>query len=149
MTDKGDMADGRDKGLSVQIFGRDYYLSTDADRDDDHIREVAALVDEKMRQIDREQGSRSAYHVAVLAGLDLVDELLRLKKELMGAQDEIASRTSRLSASLGRVLHDETAEDDDVDWLDVDGERRRGQAARGPVEDGQRAGDDGERGSKP
>ena len=141
------MADSGDRGLCVQIFGRDYHLSTDEDRDDDHIREVAALVDEKMRQIDREQGSRSAYHVAVLAGLDLVDELLRLKKELMGAQDEIASRTLRLSASLGRVLEDEAAEDDDVDWLDVDGERRGAQATGTPVEDGQRAGDDVERGS--
>ena len=138
------MADSRDQGLSVQIFGREYHLSTDADRDDDHIREVAALVDEKMRQIDREQGSQSAYHVAVLAGLDLVDELLRLKKELMAAQDDIASRTSRLSDSLGRVLQDETPGDDDVDWLDVDGERRAAPATKAPVQDG----DDGERGPK-
>ena len=139
------MADSRDKGLPVQIFGKEYHLSTDADRDDDHIREVAALVDEKMRQIDREQGSQSAYHVAVLAGLDLVDELLRLKKELTAAQNDIASRTSRLSASLGRVLQDDAAEDDDVDWLDVDGERRAAPATRAPVQDG----DDGEESVKP
>ena len=145
------MADSKDKGLSVQIFGKEYHLAGDPERGDDHIREVAAIVDERMRQIDREHGSQSAYHKAILAGLDLVDELLRLKAQLSAAQEEISARTSRLSASLGRVLGDaaatdETSKDDAVEWLDVNNERRAPQTATPPSE---QRDDDGEGASRP
>ena len=98
------MSDTRDQVLAVRICGKEYHLARDPDKSVDHIREVAALVDEKMRLMAQEHGGQSGFHSALLAGLDLVDELFRLREEFDSAQSDIAGRTSRLSESLGRIL---------------------------------------------
>lgn len=110
------MSDTRDQGLSVQICGKEYHLARDPDKTEDHIREVAALVDEKMRQIAEEHGQQSGFHTALLAALDLVDELFCLREDYDSAQSDIAARTSRLSESLGRILEGGTFE-----WTSADG----------------------------
>ncbi len=97
------MSDIRDQ-VAVRIFGREYHLTRDPDKTVDHIREVAALVDEKMLLITQEHGAQSGFHSALLAGLDLIDELFRLRDEYDSAQSDISGRTSRLSESLGRRL---------------------------------------------
>ncbi len=94
------MSDIRDQ-VAVRIFGKEYHLTRDPDKTVDHIREVAALVDEKMLLIAQEHGAQSGFHSALLAGLDLIDELFRLKDEFDSAQSDISGRTSRL---LGRIL---------------------------------------------
>lgn len=94
------MSDIRDQ-VAVRIFGKEYHLTRDPDKTVDHIREVAALVDEKMLLIAQEHGAQSGFHSALLAGLDLIDELFRLRDEYDSAQSDISGRTSRL---LGRIL---------------------------------------------
>jgi len=98
------LADTRDQVLAVRIFGKEYHLARDPDKTVDHIRQVAALVDEKMRLIAQDHEAQSAFHTALLAGLDLVDELFD------SAQSDIAGRTSRLSESLGRILEGSSVE---------------------------------------
>ena len=109
------MSDARDQVLAVRIFGKEYHLARDPDKTVDHIRQVAELVDEKMRLIAQEHGTQSGFHTALLAGLDLVDELLRLRDEYDSAQSDIAGRTSRLSESLGRIL-----EGGSLEWTSAD-----------------------------
>ena len=93
------MSDIRDQ-VAVRIFGKDYHLTRDPDKTVDHIREVAALVDEKMHLMAQEHGAQSGFHSALLAGLDLIDELFRLRDEYDSAQSDISGRTSKL---LGRI----------------------------------------------
>ena len=104
------MADTRDQVLAVRIFGKEYHLARDPDKTVDHIRQVAALVDEKMRLIAQDHEAQSAFHTALLAGLDLVDALFQLRDEFDSAQSDIAGRTSRLSESLGRILEGSSVE---------------------------------------
>ena len=108
------MSDIRNQ-VAVRIFGKEYHLTRDPDKTVDHIREVAALVDEKMRLMAQEHGAQSGFHSALLAGLDLIDELFRLKDEFDSAQSDISDRTSRLSESLGKIL-----EGGSVEWASAD-----------------------------
>ena len=105
------MSNIRDQ-VAVRIFGKDYHLTRDPDKTVDHIREVAALVDEKMRLMAQEHGAQSGFHSALLAGLDLIDELFRLRDEYDSAQSDISGRTSRL---LGRMR-----EEGSIEWASAD-----------------------------
>ncbi|MEO0082045.1 MAG: cell division protein ZapA [candidate division WOR-3 bacterium] len=56
----------------VKILGNEY--SVRADRDGDHVLQVAQIVDRKMREIDRQYQQGSTVRTAVLACMNLVDE---------------------------------------------------------------------------
>ena len=91
---------------SVNIFGRTYTIAASSEQAPEQIRLVAQLVDEKMRQVHQEHSGHSLLQLAVLVGLDLVDELLQLKAEYDSAESNIIQRTTKLNASLGRLFSD-------------------------------------------
>ena len=86
----------------VNIFGKSYTLSTEG-QDVEHMRQIAHMVDTHMRKIE-EEGQRSPLQIAVTAGLNLVDELFELEAEYESVESDIEARTSRLTASLGRLF---------------------------------------------
>jgi cell division protein ZapA len=86
----------------VNIFGKNYTLSTEG-HDADHLRKIADMVDTHMREIEGE-GHRSPLQVAVVAALNLIDELFELQAEYESVESDIENRTSRLTASLGRLF---------------------------------------------
>ena len=63
----------------VKIYGRDYYVKGSASSD--YIKEVAAYVDEKMTDLSSKNASLSMSKIAVLAALNITDELFRLNQE--------------------------------------------------------------------
>ena len=87
--------------IRVQIFGKVHQLR--ADDDPEHIRKVADLVDAKMNHIADHGGGADSYSVAVLAALELADELLRLREELSHYQGAVSDESDRLAALLERV----------------------------------------------
>jgi cell division protein ZapA len=65
--------DSSDKGyVTVEIYDQVYHLSG---QDPDHIRELAARVDAKMRAVAAHGRTVDSLRVAVLAALNLADEL--------------------------------------------------------------------------
>jgi len=60
----------------VNIFGNDYRVISD-DLDPERIKEVAEIVDARMKEIHREFPLPSTTKIAVLACLNLVDEYLQ------------------------------------------------------------------------
>jgi len=67
------------KSVIVSVFGSDYNVK--ADSDGEHVQEVAAIVDRKMKEIDRQFQQTSSTRTAVLACLNLVDEHLGQRRE--------------------------------------------------------------------
>jgi cell division protein ZapA len=67
------------KTLKVNIYGTDYPIRGDADVD--YILKVAEYVDQKMREIDRQLVSKSPLKVAILAALNITDELFHERLE--------------------------------------------------------------------
>lgn len=88
----------------VSINGKNYAIELEPGDTPEHVRDVAQLVDAAMRNV-REAGHLVApVHTAVLAGLNLIEELFRLQSDYQAAETDIAQRASRLTASLGRVF---------------------------------------------
>ena len=63
---------GASEYVTVEIYDQVYHLSG---QDTDHIRELAACVDAKMRAVASQGRTADSLRVAVLAALNLADEL--------------------------------------------------------------------------
>ena len=67
------------KTLRVNIYGTEYPIRGIAD--EEYILKVAEYVDAKMREIDQKVAVKSALKVAILAALNVTDELFRERLE--------------------------------------------------------------------
>ena len=87
----------------VKIFDKHYTLGVDQDHSAEHVQQLAQMVDEHMHEIKREIGG-SPLQVAILASLNLVEELLSLQQDYASTEANIALRTSQLATSLGHLF---------------------------------------------
>jgi cell division protein ZapA len=87
--------------VTVEIYDQIYHLSG---QDTEHIRELAARVDAKMRAVAAQGRTVDSLRVAVLAALNLADELAQA-----GGADALLGHTR--AANL-RGLLDEVLEED-------------------------------------
>ena len=92
--------------VKVRILDREYSFASKGEEADAHIREVAHLVDEKMREVGRNARDAAPLQAAVLAGLELVDELLRMQRDVSSVEEDISERTNRLTESLGQLFRE-------------------------------------------
>jgi cell division protein ZapA len=86
--------------LKINIFGTEYPIKSDSATETEYIQKVAEYVDKKMREIDTSAQAKSSLKVAILAALNITDELFqeRLSKESL--HDEISGKLKRLSDTL-------------------------------------------------
>jgi cell division protein ZapA len=84
------------EAVKVTILGQDFSVAS-ADGEE-HLRRVAAFVDDKMRQITVDGKVASSYTAAVLAALNIASEYQKLRDE----QVEIQATIERLTARLGQ-----------------------------------------------
>ena len=94
----------------VEIYDQVYHLRG---VDPVYIAHLASIVDEKMRAVSAHGGTVDSLRVAVLAALNIADELNTLREsynELAGAQQStqssLRSRADSLSGMLDEVLSD-------------------------------------------
>ena len=90
--------------ITVEIYDQTYHLSG---QDADHIRELAAQVDAKMRAVAAQGRTVDSLRVAVLAALNLADESRR-RVENTG----VAARVGHARAASLRGLLDEVLEEE-------------------------------------
>jgi cell division protein ZapA len=86
----------------VAIFGSSYALR--GGRDDQYLQELAAVVDRKMREVADHTGSDDAARTAILAALNLADELFQHREQQSGERIEVRERVARLAGTLGDAL---------------------------------------------
>lgn len=94
----------------VEIYDQVYHLRG---VDPVYIAQLAATVDQKMRAVSQHGGTVDSLRVAVLAALNIADELHNLRQsyaELTGqqqtSQSNLRHRTDSLSGMLDEVLSD-------------------------------------------
>ena len=92
----------------VEIYDQIYQLRG---TDPEHIQRLATLVDGKMRAVSAHGATVDSLRVAVLAALNIADELLALRTRfdsltgsLNQAQSNVRSRTGSLAGMLDEVL---------------------------------------------
>jgi cell division protein ZapA len=80
-----------------EIFGQSCAVKAGADTGS--VEALAALVDSQMKDVGRSSGAADTVRVAVLAALNLADELFRLRRELNDREfDPRLPRTARAVA---------------------------------------------------
>jgi cell division protein ZapA len=97
--------------VSVEIYDQTYNLRAS---DPEYIQKLAAMVDGKMRAVSANGSTVDSLRVAVLAALNIADELLRLQEHnrmLRGSVNEgqttLRSRAISLTGLLDSVLDPE------------------------------------------
>ena len=88
------------KSVDVEIFGGTYSIKGEADPE--YVRQLARLVDEKMRTLAKRSPSTvSAQRIAVLAAVNMADELYRLKNRQRKVEEMVHKKTGDLFEMLG------------------------------------------------
>jgi cell division protein ZapA len=94
----------------VEIYDQVYQLSG---TDPDHIEHLAALVDDKMRAVSASGSTVDSLRVAVLAALNIADELEELReryhRSIHATELSIQSRAGSLMHMLDTVLEERRA----------------------------------------
>ena len=87
--------------VQVQILGQQ--LSIRGEADQDYILGVAGYVDRKMREITEKLPVASLSKVAILASLNIADELFKERASRESDSVSLTDRTARLHAVLDRL----------------------------------------------
>jgi cell division protein ZapA len=89
-------------GKKIQIYGKTYSLKSSSSEVD--AEEVAAYVDSKMKELANASSKTSTLDLAILAALNIAQELLELKNHA-GEKDEAEEKKIRqLVAALDKEL---------------------------------------------
>lgn len=88
----------------VEIFGTVYPVR--AEQDPEYLRELADVVDSKMREIASKLSTPDPTKVAVLAALNLTDEWIQCRNRQEGERNGIRERVETLAGRLEEALQD-------------------------------------------
>jgi cell division protein ZapA len=88
--------------ISVEIHGQRYPIRSTLDRE--YVTRLASYVDEKMRAAADSAPTGDALRLAVLAALNVADELFRCRDGTIARNGELAERAGELERLLDRVL---------------------------------------------
>ncbi len=107
---RAEMAAREAGAVVVDIYDQIYQLRG---TDPQHIERLASIVDGKMRAVSAHGATVDSLRVAVLAALNIADELLTLRARydtlagsLNQAQSNVRSRTGSLAGMLDEVLEE-------------------------------------------
>ena len=87
--------------VKVTIYGTEYPVKGDADSQ--YIEEVAAYVEEKMREVAQGLSVKSTTKVAILTALNITDELFTVRRSTSDESEEIHNRISDLTERVKEV----------------------------------------------
>jgi cell division protein ZapA len=106
------------EAVEVTIFNQTYRLRSRSDQE--HVREVARLVDERMRQISSQVTTHDVVKIAVLTALNIADEMQNLRNYY---EQEVQPLLSRLNENQEEVEKEgegrnEPAPDQPPSWFE-------------------------------
>ena len=80
--------------VEIRVFGQTYTVKTDAD--DAHIQEVARYVNETIEEILKKTKSVSSLNVAILAALNIAEDLLKEKEKRKALLHDVGAKSRDL-----------------------------------------------------
>ena len=98
-----------DSSLLVEVFDQPFHLASSSS-DADEIRQAAAYLDEKMRAIASKRGRGVALELAILAGMEVAEEMLstqQRREHLLADADE---QIGRFTQALGTADNEQEAQ---------------------------------------
>ena len=97
MADKPDL-------VHVEIFGQTYAVRGGADPG--HVEKLAAFVDSQMQEVSRSSGAVDSVRIAVLAALNIADELFRARGQADAVLQKATRRVEGIARELSAALDD-------------------------------------------
>jgi len=91
-----------DRVVSVEICGQRYPIRSTLDAE--YVARLAGYVDEKIRAAGEATSSGDGQRLAVLAALNIADELFRCRESTRAKDGSLAERAGELERLLDRVL---------------------------------------------
>ncbi len=88
--------------LSVRIYGAEYSIRGQADAN--YIKAIAEYVDKKMRDVNTNVRVDSSLKVAILASLNITDELFKERAEKEQLRTQLEDKIKKLNALIDRQL---------------------------------------------
>jgi cell division protein ZapA (FtsZ GTPase activity inhibitor) len=82
------------KSYNINILGQD--LSVLSDADDEHVANVIRLLNEKIAEVLKSANNLKAIDVAILAALNVSEDLLKLRRVNEELCDQLESRSEKL-----------------------------------------------------
>jgi len=96
------MEEGKAKAFSVRIMDSEYTVSGNVD--EEYTREIAKYVDQKMREVADKYPYPSSAKVAILAALNIADELFDERKTKSQLMEELSRRAKAMAQALEQRL---------------------------------------------
>jgi cell division protein ZapA len=88
--------------VRVTILGQEYPVRAEADAA--YVQEIAAYLDARMRLLQQADPNRPPLKIAILAALNLIDEMFALKKEKQELADQYERKVREFTEYLNRGL---------------------------------------------
>lgn len=96
------MEEGKGKPINVTIMDSEYTVTGNVD--EEYTKEIARYVDQKMREIADKLSYPSSSKVAILAALNIADELFDERKTRSQLMEELSRRAKAMAQSLEQRL---------------------------------------------
>lgn len=117
---------------TVEIYGQKYTVRSDDETE--HVERVAAYVDGRMREVARASSQVTSLRVAILAALNIADELFRERDTKSQGSVDIEARARSLADALEATI---SGAPDDADTPEDGGDDEVGpDSERNPTTDG-------------
>jgi cell division protein ZapA len=96
-----------DKILEIEIFGQRYKIRVKGEEDEKYIGHLTALVDQRMNEVAVKSKSADTTKVAVLAALNIADELFLCQKKLDQLNEVIGHMETEIDSLEVHLAEDE------------------------------------------
>jgi cell division protein ZapA len=90
------------ESVKVDIFGKTYTLKGDADPD--YVQKVAAFVNERMNEVAGNSSVASTAKVAILAAVNIADELFREQQKRLEALATLEDKSDQITHLLAKEV---------------------------------------------
>jgi cell division protein ZapA len=102
------MDNGPTHSHKVVIYNQTYTLRSE--HDEDYIHQLAEHVNQRMSEIASATMTVDSLRVAILAAVQIADELYQAKREIQETEEEISERSAKYAELLDEFLHTAPAE---------------------------------------
>ena|ERR1700722_361906 len=93
---------GESLHVKIEIYNQTYNVN--ADGNEEYLKELAAFVDQKMRSVAEATQTIDSVRVAVLAALNIADELFTVRKRQTDIEGPIRQRVEKCVAMVEKAL---------------------------------------------
>ena len=90
--------------IFVNIFGSEYTLVSDDN--DTYVKNIAQYLDNKMREIDRSQNLKSTTRIAILAALNITEELFQEREYRKKLLNQVNEESKKINQSITELLEE-------------------------------------------